>query len=272
LQIGCLHGRQPRDHDRPTCQGLPCATTYFLASGRYPAATPRPSLTPLSPSLLALDHSAQSPTAQARTEPLMRTAWRGSEELITAGAGTRRLWASTRWALTLALRLGHPLGPGPLGLPLIACPPPIPATLLAAALPATVRLPPGLTGTPRSPAVRRPLTCRTAIPRLRPPGLKDPLASLQQTTPPPRPPARALPRTRFPVMLMRTQGSVNSRRSSLGEESLSSPRRLIPAALSFGLPPLQANHPAPRPPLPAGRPPPATRLTGRRNGSIPGRR
>ena len=89
------------------------------------------------------------------------------------------------------------------------------------------------------------LTRRTAIPRLRTARLKELLAPLQQTAPPPRPPARGLPSTRSSIMLKKTQGSVNSRRSSLGEEPLSSPRHLIPTALSLGLPPLQANPSSP---------------------------
>ena len=105
-------------------------------------------------------------TAQARTEPLMRRAPRGNEQLVAARTGTRRFFRSVGWALTLALRLGGFLGCGLLRLPPLADPLPIAATLLTAALPATLRLPPGLVGTPTPPTVRRILTRRTAIPRL----------------------------------------------------------------------------------------------------------
>ena len=58
---------------------------------------------------------------------------------------------------------------------------------------ATLRLPPGLTGTPTPPAVRCILTHRTAIPRLGMLGLKELLAVFQQAAPSPRSLTRALP-------------------------------------------------------------------------------
>jgi hypothetical protein len=177
----------------------------------------------------------------------MRTARRRNEQLVAPRSGTRRSFQIVGWALALAL--GGLLGLAPLRLTSLANPLPIPATLLPAALAATVRLPPGLAGTPGPPPLGCLLTRRTAIPRLRAARHKGLLAPLQQTATPPRPPARGLPSTRSSIMLKKTQGSVNSRRSSLGEEPLSSPRHLIPKALSLGLPPLQTSHPRPRPPL-----------------------
>lgn len=171
----------------------------------------------------------------------MRAAPPGSEQLVATRPGTGRFLRRVGWALTLARRrrcrddrrrfrrtpLAHPFS--------------IPAALLATALTARFRLPPSLAGTPRTPAVGRLLACRTAIPRLRAVGLKELLAALQQAAPPSRPSTRALPPTRSLIMIKRTQGSANSRRSSLGEETPSSPGHLIPAALSLGLPLLQAN-------------------------------
>lgn len=178
----------------------------------------------------------------------MRTTQRGNEQLVAARPGTGTVFRSLGWALTLARRrclsgrrlfrllpLTHPFS--------------IPATLLATALAAAVRLSPGPTGSPRTPTVGGLLARRTAIPRLWAVGLEELLAALQQAAATPRPTTRALPPTRSSIMLKRTQGRANSRRSSLGEETLSSPGRLIPAALSLGHPLLQANWPRPRPPL-----------------------
>jgi hypothetical protein len=50
-------------------------------------------------------------------------------------------------------------------------------------------------------------------------------------------------------MMKSTQGSANSRRSNPGEDLSSSPGHLVSAALSFGLPAFQANHPCPWPPV-----------------------
>jgi hypothetical protein len=186
----------------------------------------------------------------------MRAAPRGNKQLVAARPGTGRFFQTLGWALTLALARGG-LFNG-CRVPPLTYPLPIPATLAATALPAPFRLPPGLAGTPSTPSSCRLLTPPTAIPRLRPSGLKELLASLQQAATPPRPPTRALPRTRSSIMLKRTQGSANSRRSSLGEEPHSSPRRFMPATLSLGLPPFQANHPCPWPPLPRRPAPPTT--------------
>src|SRR3990172_8837719 len=82
----------------------------------------------------------------------------------------------------------------------------ISATLPTTALAATFRLPPGPAGTPTPPPPGFLLTRRTAVPRLGMPGLKEPLAPLQQAAAPPRPPARALPRRRSSFMLKKTQG------------------------------------------------------------------
>lgn len=208
----------------------------------------------------------------------MRRTPRGNEQIVAPRPGTGRFFPSLGWALTLALGLDPLLRSGLLRLTPPAHPFAIPATLLAATLPAPFRLPPRLARAPTPPAIGRLLTRRTAIPRLRVPGPEELPATLQQAATASRPPRRALPRKRSSIMLKRTQGSVNSQRSSPGEVR-SSPGRLIPAALSLGLPPLQTNRPPPRPPPPTRRPPvgrhrppPATRPCGRRNGSMPGRR
>ena len=169
----------------------------------------------------------------------MRAAPRGNKQLVAARPGTGRFFQSPGWALTLALGLGG-LFSG-CRLPSLAHSLPIATTLAATALPARFRLPPGLSGAPSTPPPCRLLTPPTAIPCLRTAGLKELLASLQQAATPPRLPARALPRTRFSIMLKRTQGSVNSRRSSLGEEPNSSPRHLTRTALSLDLPPHQSS-------------------------------
>ena len=142
----------------------------------------------------------------------MRTTPRGNEQLVAARTGTRRFFRSIRWALTLALRLGGFLGSSLLRLPLLADPLAIPATLLTATLAPTFRLPPCLAGPPMPPPIRCPLTCRTAIPRLRPPRLKELLAAFQQTAPPPRRLTGALPRRRSSITMKLTQGSAYSRK------------------------------------------------------------
>ena len=123
----------------------------------------------------------------------MRAAPRGNEQLVTARPGTRRFFRSVGWALTLALGLGGLLGSGLLRLSPLADPLPVAATLLTAALPALLRLPPGLVGTPMPPTVRCILTRRTAIPRLGILGLEELLAAFQQAAPLPWPSTRALP-------------------------------------------------------------------------------
>jgi len=80
-----------------------------------------------------------------------------------------------------------------LGLPPLADPLPIAATLLTAAFPAALRLSPGLVGTPTPPTIRRILTRRTAIPRLVVVGLEELLTAFQKTTPLPRRLTGALP-------------------------------------------------------------------------------
>jgi len=81
------------------------------------------------------------------------------------------------------------------------------------------------------------------------PGLKEPLAAFEQAPPPPRRPAGALPRRRSSIMLKKTQGSDNSRRSRPGEDLCSSPGHLIPPPYpSAAL--FQANCRPIRPPLP----------------------
>ena len=104
----------------------------------------------------------------------MRTAPRGYEQLVAAWPGTRRFFRIVGWALTLALSLGGLLCFAPLAEPL-----PIAATLLTAALPAMVRLPPDLVGMPMPPAVGCILTRRTAIPRLGILRLEELLAAFQ---------------------------------------------------------------------------------------------
>ena len=123
----------------------------------------------------------------------MRTTPRGHEQLVAARTGTGRFFRIVGWALTLALGLGGLLGRGLLRLPPLADPLPIAATLLTAALPAMLRLPPDLVGMPMPPAVRCILTRRTAIPRLGILGLEELLAAFQQAAPPPWPPTGALP-------------------------------------------------------------------------------
>jgi len=123
----------------------------------------------------------------------MRTTLRGNEQLVTARTGTRRFFRSVGWALTLALRPSDFFGSGLLRLPSLADPLAIPTTLLTAALAPTLRLPPGLAGTPTPPAVRRIPTQGTAIPGLGIFGLEELLAVFQQTAAPSRPPTRPLP-------------------------------------------------------------------------------
>jgi len=110
---------------------------------------------------------------------------RGNEQLVTARTGTGRFFRSIGWALTLAFHLSGFFGSRLLRFPLLADPLAIPTTLLTAALAPTLRLPPGLTGTPTPPAVRCIMTHRTAIPRLGMLGLKELLAVFQQTAPSP---------------------------------------------------------------------------------------
>ncbi len=81
------------------------------------------------------------------------------------------------------------------------------ATLPTTALAAAFRPPPGPAATPTPPPLGRLLTRLTAIPRLRIPRLKEPLAPIQQATAPPRPWAKALSRKRSSIMLKKTQGS-----------------------------------------------------------------
>jgi hypothetical protein len=97
------------------------------------------------------------------------------------------------WALTLAIGLDGLLGGIFFRLPSLTRPLSIATTLLTAALPATRRLSPILVGTPASPAVRRILTCRAAIPRLGILGLEEPLAAFEQAATPPGAPTGALP-------------------------------------------------------------------------------
>jgi hypothetical protein len=122
----------------------------------------------------------------------MGTAPRGCEQLIAAGSGTRRFFRIVGWALTLALSLGGLLCRGLLCFAPLAEPLPIAATLLTAALPAMVRLPPDLVGMPMPPAVGCILTRRTTIPRLGILRLEELLAAFQQAAPPPRPLTGAL--------------------------------------------------------------------------------
>jgi hypothetical protein len=113
----------------------------------------------------------------------MRTTLRRNKQLITARTGARNFFRSIGWALTLALRLRGFLSSFFSSfffrLPPLADPLPIPAVLLTAAIPATLRLPPGLVGMPTSPAICRILTRRTAIPRLGILGLEELLAAFQ---------------------------------------------------------------------------------------------
>lgn len=142
----------------------------------------------------------------------MRTAPRRREQRVAARSGTGRFFPSVGWAVALALGLGGLFIDRLLRLPPLPHPLAIAATLLTAAFPAAVRLPPGLAGTPMPPPFRGPLTRRTAIPRLWPSGLEELLAAFQQAATPPRPPTRALPPRRSPIMLKLTQGSANSRK------------------------------------------------------------
>lgn len=107
--------------------------------------------------------------------------------------------------------------------------------------------------------------------------IEEPLAALQQAAAAAWLSTRALLWTRSSIILKKTQGSLYSQRSRLGEEPYSSPRQLISTALSLGLTPLQTNHPHSPPPLP----PPSPTATnhwrsrvspGRHNGSTSGRR
>ena len=123
----------------------------------------------------------------------MGTTPRGREPLVAARPGTRRFFRIVGGALTLALRLGGPFDGSLLRLSPLADPLSIAATLLAAALTASLRLPPGLIGMPMSPAVRGILTRRTAIPRLGVLRLEELLAAFQQAAPLPRLPTGALP-------------------------------------------------------------------------------
>jgi hypothetical protein len=109
----------------------------------------------------------------------MRTAPRGREQLITAGAGTRRFFRIVGWALTLALGLGGLFCRGLIGFSPLAESLPIAVTLLTATLPAMVRLPPDLIGMPVPPAVCGLLACHTTIPRLRIFGPEELFAAFQ---------------------------------------------------------------------------------------------
>ena len=115
------------------------------------------------------------------------------EQHVAARTGTRRFFRSVGWALTLALHLRGFFGSDLLRSRPLADPLPIAATLLTAALPATLRLPPCLVGAPTPPTVCRILTCRTAIPRLVIVGLEELLAAFQKTAPLPRRLTGALP-------------------------------------------------------------------------------
>ena len=141
----------------------------------------------------------------------MRRAWRGNKQLVAARSPTRDSFRSIGWALTLAPGFGGLLQGSLFRLPPLTNPLSIAATLLAATLTASFRLPPSLIGMPMSPAVGRILTCRTAIPRLGILGLEELLAAFQQAAPPPWPPRGALPRRRSSIIMKLTQGSVNSR-------------------------------------------------------------
>jgi hypothetical protein len=201
----------------PHAGGLQYAATYFLAPRRNPTTTARPPFTPPPPPRLALEHSPQGLAAQARTEPLVRAPPRRSEQLVAARTSAGKFFQSIGWALALALPLGGLLAGSLLRLAPLAHPPAIPTTLPAAALPPTFRLPPSPAGTPPPPSPGFLLTCRTAVPRLRMPGLKELLAAFEQTPPSSRRPTGALPRRRSSIMLKRAQGSCRSRRSRLGE-------------------------------------------------------
>jgi hypothetical protein len=89
------------------------------------------------------------------------------------------LWVNTPNVTRLALSLGGLLRRGPLCFAPLAEPLSIAVTLLTAALPAMVRLPPDLVGMPMPPAVGGILTRRTAIPRLGILGLEELLAAFQ---------------------------------------------------------------------------------------------
>ncbi len=174
--------------------------------------TRRPAFPPPSPLPLALDHTPYRLAAQATAESLVGRTPRGNEQLIAARSGTGRSLRIVGWALTLALPLGGLLAPGLLRLSSLADPLAIAATLLTAALSATIRLPPRLVGTPIPPAIRRILARRTAIPRLGILGLEELLAAFQQAAPPPWPLTGALPTRRSTIMMKLTQGSANSRK------------------------------------------------------------
>ena len=180
----------------------------------------------------------------------MRRSSRGNKQIVTARTGTRRFFQDLDWALTLALRLGGLLRSGLLRLPPLTHPLAIPATLPATALAATFRLPPCLARTPIPPPLGRLLARRTAVPRLRPPRLKELLAPLQQTAAPPWPLTRTLPRTRSSIIMELTQGSAHSRRSSPGEEPLLLSRTLYSCCFIPRPPLFQTNCPHPRPPVP----------------------
>ena len=122
----------------------------------------------------------------------MRTSPRGRKQLVATRPRTRRFFRIVGWALTLAFSLGGLLCRGLLCFAPLAEPLPIAATLLTAALPAMVRLPPDLIGMPVPPAVCGILTRHAAIPRLGILGLEELLAAFQQAAPPPRPLTGAL--------------------------------------------------------------------------------
>ena len=188
----------------------------------------------------------------------MRAAPRGNKQLVAARTGTGRFFQSRRLGADPRAGPGRFLQQRPLPPP--AARAPAGDTGNSAGDDTRGRLPSSARSGrhAKPPPLCRLLTPPTAIPRLGIVGLEELLAAFQQAATPPRPPTRALPRRRSSIMLKRTQGSANSRRSSLGEEPHSSPRRLIPAALSLGLPPHQANHPAPGRHFLAGQPPPTT--------------
>ncbi len=123
----------------------------------------------------------------------MRRTPRGNEQLVAARTGTGRFVRIVGWALTLALSLGGLLRRGLLCLAALANPLPVAATLLAAALATSLRLPPKLVGMPTPPAVGSILACRSAIPCLGIFGLEGLLAAFQQAAPLPWLPTGGLP-------------------------------------------------------------------------------
>ena len=170
----------------------------------------------------AVQHIAQSSTAQATTEALGRIVRTDHEHLIAAGPlahPNRKIFGICCWALALARRgTCFDWLCGFFGQHHQRNPSPIPLTLLAAADLPLLFGPPDATRLATPPAPGRQPACFAAIAALRMTGPIDLLAPFQQTTPATNRRCWDLCRTTNNGILRWAQGSSCSRRSSLGVE------------------------------------------------------